>query len=831
MTDGVKAYWHCADCGYYYSDEALTSAIADIDAWKIGDGKISAKGHTPGADDGDCTTEVICTVCGQVAIPAKDAHTPDENGACDACDKQYGAKIGDKFYDTFADALAAATAGNTIVLLVDVEQTPIVLGNAILDFNGHTVTGLVLGTMSLNGGLLITNDEDTYKMIGKGADYYETEDAVFSMTLNDKGALDITIISGTVTLAQSWWTLENQTLTIGADATFVIPESMTLNVLSNVIVEENATVEVKGTVVLYTADAVITAPAGLNVVTSVANSHVKYANGAYSVEAHSFPDAWTYDESNHWHKCTGCDAIIDIVAHDYTHDAEAHKCICGDIENFTITWIVDGVETTETYDFGEVPSFKGSTDKAATAQYTYTFAGWTPAVVSVTGAATYTATYDSTVNEYTITFVDEDGTVLQTGKVAYGETPVFTGETPTKAATAQYTYTFAGWNTAIATVTGDATYAATYTETVNKYTITFVDEDGETVLWSGEFDYGATPVFGGAPPTKAATAQYTYTFAGWNTEIVSVTGAATYTATYTETVNKYTITWIVDGVEITETYDFGEVPSFKGSINKAPDADKHYVYQGWDGDLAEITEDATYTAVFMAVAHTKKDDSWITEGDHHWKACSGCEYKLEEGDHVWSEDYDHDSKNHWKSCKCGATKGQAAHAYGGVTYEGDGKTSYTASHTCECGRTETAIAEITLNVTKAPTCTEKGTTTYTANFAEDWATVKVTTEELEENPANHASKDTYYEHDADGHILMHSCCNAAIGEKEEHTPDADDGDCTTDITCSVCGKVTTEGADAHTPNADDGDCTTAVNCTVCGTVTTPAKDAHTPAED
>ena len=63
------------------------------------------------------------------------------------------------------------------------------------------------------------------------------------------------------------------------------------------------------------------------------------------------------------------------------------------------------------------------------------------------------------------------------------------------------------------------------------------------------------------------------------------------------------------------------------------------------------------------------------------------------------------------------------------------------------------------------------------------------------------------------------------------TPNEDDGDCTTAITCSVCGAVTTAAKAAHTPAEDDGDCTTAITCTECGTVTTAAKAAHTPAED
>ena len=64
-----------------------------------------------------------------------------------------------------------------------------------------------------------------------------------------------------------------------------------------------------------------------------------------------------------------------------------------------------------------------------------------------------------------------------------------------------------------------------------------------------------------------------------------------------------------------------------------------------------------------------------------------------------------------------------------------------------------------------------------------------------------------------------------------HIPNADDGDCTTDITCSICGTVTTEGNAAHTPNADDGDCTTDITCSICGTVTTEGNAAHTPNAD
>ena len=137
------------------------------------------------------------------------------------------------------------------------------------------------------------------------------------------------------------------------------------------------------------------------------------------------------------------------------------------LRSYTVTWVVDGASTAETYEYGATPSFKGSTDKAATAQYTYTFSGWSPALDTVTGAATYTAQYSTTVNKYTVTFKNYDGTDLQTQDVEYGVTPSYTGATPTKPSnhTNHIDYTFSGWSPSVTSVTGDATYTAQFLET------------------------------------------------------------------------------------------------------------------------------------------------------------------------------------------------------------------------------------------------------------------------------------------------------------------------------------------------------------------------------
>ena len=129
-----------------------------------------------------------------------------------------------------------------------------------------------------------------------------------------------------------------------------------------------------------------------------------------------------------------------------------------------------------------------------------------------------------------------DGNELKTDKLAEGVMPAYTGTTPTKTATAQYLYTFSNtWSPAIAAVNGNAVYTAQFSQTLQKYTVTWENDD-HTILETDEYvPYGETPRYDGKTPEKAPTKEYTYTFIGWNREIAAVTGKVTYTAVYKAT--------------------------------------------------------------------------------------------------------------------------------------------------------------------------------------------------------------------------------------------------------------------------------------------------------
>ena len=211
----------------------------------------------------------------------------------------------------------------------------------------------------------------------------------------------------------------------------------------------------------------------------------------------------------------------------------------------TITFVDhDGSVLLElTVEDGAIPEYTlANPEREATAQYSYEFAGWDKKIVPATADLTYKAIYNETINKYKVIFADEDGTVLETQNVEYGKKPFYSGSTPTKNATAEYTYAFEGWNKEIAPVTGDVTYTAVYGSAKNEYKITFVDLEGN-VLYEAMVKYGDLPEYAGVTPTLEGNAQYSYVFTGWTPSLEEVKGVATYRPEFEQVVNEYEITF------------------------------------------------------------------------------------------------------------------------------------------------------------------------------------------------------------------------------------------------------------------------------------------------
>jgi len=189
----------------------------------------------------------------------------------------------------------------------------------------------------------------------------------------------------------------------------------------------------------------------------------------------------------------------------------------------------------------------------------YTFAGWDPAVVPVTGDATYTATWD--VNTYNANFYVD--------KVLYQTVPTPFGSAITPPADpVKEGYTFTGWDTIPQSMPAyDVNIDATFG--INTYNANFY-VDG--VL------YQAVPTqFGNEIIPPADPGKEGYTFTGWdNIPAAMPAGDVSINAQFT--VNTYDARFYVDGVL------YATVPTQYGEAIDVPDdPDKTgHTFTGWD---------------------------------------------------------------------------------------------------------------------------------------------------------------------------------------------------------------------------------------------------------
>ena len=116
------------------------------------------------------------------------------------------------------------------------------------------------------------------------------------------------------------------------------------------------------------------------------------------------------------------------------------------------------------------------------------------------------------IKTYTVTFLNDDDSLIDTQVVNHGSSAI-EPSSPTKDATAEFTYTFDGWDTSFESVTNDLVVKAKYTAIKNKYTVTFFDEDGTTVLGSKEVEYG------NVVSAIEALEKVGYEFSGWYTTL------------------------------------------------------------------------------------------------------------------------------------------------------------------------------------------------------------------------------------------------------------------------------------------------------------------------
>ena len=248
------------------------------------------------------------------------------------------------------------------------------------------------------------------------------------------------------------------------------------------------------------------------------------------------------------------------------------------IEKYQLTYVIDDEEY-KTYEIFEGSSIN---PENIPTKEGYTFSGWSE-IPATMPAHDVTVTGTFTVNKYKLTYT-VDGQEYESSEVEYGAS--ITPETaPTKEG-----YTFSGWSEIPATMPAhDVTIAGTFT--INKYKLTYT-VDGQEYK-SSEVEYGAT-ITPEAAPTKEG-----YTFSGWS-EIPATMPAHDVTVTGTFTINKYKLTYMVDG-EVYKSYEieYGAVITPEAEPTK-----EGHTFSGW-GNIPQTmpAHDVTVTGTFTKGAY------------------------------------------------------------------------------------------------------------------------------------------------------------------------------------------------------------------------------------
>ena len=205
--------------------------------------------------------------------------------------------------------------------------------------------------------------------------------------------------------------------------------------------------------------------------------------------------------------------------------------------------------------YGSMPKYNSTNPtRSADKDFTYSFVGWTPDFMRVTGDQAYTAKYDRDTIKYAIIFKFVDsyrsGAEIERQQLPRDSMPVI----PTIKRTGWYLK----WTPSVGPVTGNAVYEAEWMEELpDYYTITWKNYDNTVLATTTPArDASAETVLADAPTaTREANSEYTYNFRAWKPTVTSATQDQTYVAQFNAVEKTFAIRFFDEGTTNTTKSD------------------------------------------------------------------------------------------------------------------------------------------------------------------------------------------------------------------------------------------------------------------------------------
>ena len=250
------------------------------------------------------------------------------------------------------------------------------------------------------------------------------------------------------------------------------------------------------------------------------------------------------------------------------------------INNYTVTYLVDGKQTgeTETYQYNQEVTVKADAEREG-----YTFSGWSSEDVkenfiqkllsnSIAGRTFHMPAKNVVIegsfdiNSYKVTYKVDGKPVGEVETYNYG-TLVTVRQSPEKEG-----YTFSGWSRteAFEMPARDIVIEGSYK--INSYTVTY-KVDGEQYGETETYEYGAAVTLREKPSREG------YTFKGWSYENGFKMPAEDVVIEGSYEINSYTVTYKVDGQQYgePEVYKYNELVRLKSEPTK-----EGYTFSHWN---------------------------------------------------------------------------------------------------------------------------------------------------------------------------------------------------------------------------------------------------------
>lgn len=217
----------------------------------------------------------------------------------------------------------------------------------------------------------------------------------------------------------------------------------------------------------------------------------------------------------------------------------------------------------------------------------------------------------------TVNFYNADNTLLYSTTVEQGSNvidPVESGiiNTPERATTLDYKYTYVGWNDSLENIQKSKSYVASYKV---HYAVRYYSDD--ELLYMEYLDYGQSavdPIKSGkiSKPTKESTAQYHYRYSHWDSAALNITDFVVIQAVYIETIRSYTISFYNENTLLeSHVLEYGMTPEYKSKTLPTKlnvEYPQDYKFLGWTPEISIVEGDTNYYAIFSDSDHLL--DNW-----------------------------------------------------------------------------------------------------------------------------------------------------------------------------------------------------------------------------